>query len=109
MVACQPFLSDAAFRQLGTAPTLVDILRAISPSKVMQHVNIHFDGSDIDSRERLMLTDILGLQDIMIERLQAFQETVFVLDPLATNPDVSISQLTSLFTSSHIGHVESID
>mmetsp|Transcript_25228 Transcript_25228/g.69344 ORF Transcript_25228/g.69344 Transcript_25228/m.69344 type:complete len:943 (-) Transcript_25228:21-2849(-) len=103
MIACEPFLADGAGSQLGGNPSSTDLLEAILPSKIMNYVEKEFDNSGMDDAEKLTLSDIVGLMDLVKRRPQTFRETVCVVDPLRHTPDRIMSQLISVMSSFHSG------
>merc|ERR1719507_2806262 len=55
----------------------------------------------MNADERLTLSDIVGLLDLVKRRPQAFKEIVCSVDPLRDSAEHTISQLMSVFTSPH--------
>jgi len=99
IASCRPFLDDAAGARLSGTATAVEIMQALSPSKIMQHVKDNFDSSGMDACEKLTLSDVVGLLDVLKRRPHAFREVVCVVDPLADSPERVVPQLMSVFTS----------
>merc|ERR550532_1788787 len=103
LIGCRPFLQDGAHAKLGGNPTSSDLLEAMLPSKIMNYVEKEFDSSGMDEAEKLTLSDIVGLMDLVKRRPQAFKDTVCVLDPLHASPDKITSQLVPVMGSCHGG------
>jgi hypothetical protein len=98
--ACRPFLSNER-GAVGGSPTAQDLIQAMSPAKLMKHVEREFDSSGMNADERLTLSDIVGLLDLVKRRPQVFKETVCAVDPLTDSAESTITQLMSVFTSQH--------
>lgn len=96
---CRRFFSDAESTGFAGHPTASELLQAMSPSEVLREVERKFDGQGIDTQDKLTLSDVVELLDIIKRRPQAFRETVHVLDPLQETPDQSMHHLMSVFTS----------
>merc|ERR1740123_401637 len=102
LTACRPFLNGER-GAISSNPSAGDLIQAMSPAKIMKHVEKEFDSSGMNADERLTLSDIVGLLDLVKRRPQAFKETVTSVDPLRDSADNTISQLMSVFTSPHNG------
>jgi len=97
--ACRPFLAEGA--RLGVRPTTQDLLQALAPQKVLEHVEGQYDGSGLPPEERLTLADVEAVLDFAQRRPQAFRESVAVLDPLQECCSSTVSRLLTVFTSHH--------
>jgi len=95
--ACRPFLAEGT--RLWGSPSNSELLQALSPSKLLNHVERAFDNSGMQESERLALSDVVGLLDIVKRRPQAFRETVCVVDPLRNSPETVTTQITALLSS----------
>jgi len=103
LIGCSPYLADGARSQLGASPSSTDLIEAMLPSKIMNHVEQEFDNTGMEEGEKLTLSDIVGLMDLVKRRPQTFKETVCVVDPLHHTPDHIMSQLVSVLSSHHTG------
>merc|ERR1719362_2636794 len=65
---CRPFLDDSASTALTGTPALQELLQAVSPGKILQYVEDQFDVSGMDNSDKLTLSDIMGLVDLMKRR-----------------------------------------
>mmetsp|Transcript_10519 Transcript_10519/g.32707 ORF Transcript_10519/g.32707 Transcript_10519/m.32707 type:complete len:997 (-) Transcript_10519:194-3184(-) len=97
IINCRPFLSETA--QLSNNPTSAELLEAMLPSKIMNHLEEEFDNSGMEEAEKLTLSDIYGLMDLVKRRPQTFKDTVCVVDPLHSTPDRIMTQLVSVMNS----------
>lgn len=103
LLGCGPYLNSGARSKLGANPSSADLIEAMLPSKIMNHVEQEFDSGGMEESEKLTLSDIVGLMDIIKRRPQTFKETVCVVDPLHHVPDHIMSQLVSVLSSHHTG------
>jgi len=105
LMASKQFLVDGAnTRWFNPSPN--ELLQAMSPSKIMNYVEREFDSSGMVDGERLLLSDAVGLIDIVKRRPQAFKETVCVVDPLKGNFDDTVNAVTVALSSNHTGAKE---
>lgn len=102
LVACKPFLDDVAGAKLSSTPTTSEILQALSPSRILQHVRDSFDASGMDVQEKLTLSDIVGILDIAKKRPRAFREMLCLVDPLA-DPSESLALVMATLSSHQMG------
>jgi len=98
--ACRPFI-NAERGAISSNPSAGDLIQALSPAKVMKYVEKEFDSSGMNADERLTLSDIVGLLDLVKRRPLAFKETIFSVDPIRDSSEHTISKLMSVFTSPH--------
>lgn len=105
--ACKPYLLDGSRGYAMSAPTVMELLQALSPSKILKQVEKNFDTSGMDAVARLTLSDVVGMLDLVKHRPQVFRETFCVVDPLRDCSDQVVSQLSSAFCSSHTGTSDS--
>jgi len=104
-MASRQFLIDGANTRWFN-PSPAELLQAISPSKVMNYVEREFDSSGMCDGERLLLSDAVGLLDVVKRRPQAFKETVCIVDPLTGAFDEHVNAVTATLSSSHTGTKE---
>mmetsp|Transcript_3508 Transcript_3508/g.6715 ORF Transcript_3508/g.6715 Transcript_3508/m.6715 type:complete len:949 (+) Transcript_3508:52-2898(+) len=86
----QQFLRDDV--SLGRNASTLEILEALKPSSLMQHIEEHFDVSGMEESERLNLSDIVGLIDFTKRRPQIIRDNVSIVDPLNTHPETIVKQ-----------------
>lgn len=98
--ACRPFL-NAERGAISSNSSAAELIQSMSPAKIMKHIEKEFDSSGMNADERLTLSDIVGLLDLVKRRPQVFKETVFSVDPLRDSGEHTISRLMSVFTSPH--------
>jgi len=98
--ACRPFLDDATLARLGRDTSSTELLESLLPSKILAHVEKEFDSSGMEETEKLTLSDVVGMMDLVRRRPQVFKERVCVIDPLRTSPDQTAAQLTTVFNCS---------
>merc|ERR1719362_984000 len=101
LTKCRRFLSESEGTVLSGHPTASELLQAMSPSEIMREMEKRCGGQGIDGEDKLTLSDVVELLDVVNQRPQAFRETVHVLDPLQETPDQSMNQLMSVFTNNH--------
>jgi hypothetical protein len=102
--ACRHFLRDGA--KLSATPTALELLRDLSPGKVLKHIEREFGSSSLERHAELTLSDIVGIVDLIKLRPQAFKETISVVDPLSDTLEQILSRLSSTFTSAYSGSME---
>jgi hypothetical protein len=102
--ACRHFLRDGA--KLPASPTALELLRDLSPGKVLKYIEREFPSSSLERHAELTLSDIVGIIDLIKLRPQAFKETISVVDPLSDGLDIIIPRLSSSFSSSCIGPMD---
>jgi len=105
LMASRQFLVDGANTRWFN-PSPAELLQAMSPSKIMNYVEREFDSSGMCDGERLLLSDAVGLIDIVKRRPQAFKETVCVVDPLTGAFDDNVNAVTAALSSNHTGAKE---
>mmetsp|Transcript_109564 Transcript_109564/g.353615 ORF Transcript_109564/g.353615 Transcript_109564/m.353615 type:complete len:915 (+) Transcript_109564:37-2781(+) len=101
LVSCKPFLAEGVHGRLWGSHSVTELFEAMSPSKILNHVEKEFDTSGMDEGEKLALSDLVGLLDLVKRRPQAFRETVCVVDPLQGSMKQVVSQITAVLNSHH--------
>jgi hypothetical protein len=97
LASCRPFMADDV--RLGPNPSTSELLEAMLPSSIMKHVESEFDSSGMEESERITLSDIVGLLDLVKRRPQTFKDTVCAVDPLHSSPERIMSQTVHVMST----------
>jgi len=100
---CRPLLRDGAWSDLPARPSAADLLKALSPSKILQKVVSRYDCTRMPLDARITLSDVVYILDLVRSRPMVFKESLCVLDPLHDSPEDSTHVLASALGSSHVG------
>lgn len=100
---CRHLLRDGAWSGLPAEPLAADLLKAVSPSKILQRVVAGYDYTRMPLDARLTLSDVVYILDLARSRPMVFKESLCVLDPLHDSPEDSTHLLASALGSSHVG------
>jgi hypothetical protein len=95
------FLADGAAAKLGRKPSVVDLLEALLPSKIMNYIEELYDTSAMEDSERFALSDVVGLIELVKRRPQTFRDRVAIVDPLQPHSVGSGSNDLLSIMSSH--------
>jgi hypothetical protein len=104
--ACRRFLRDGTWGKLASSSMSTELLRSISPGKILKYIEQEYDASGMDVQTRLSLSDIVGVLDLVRQRPQVFKETIRVVDPLRDISEQVTCRLSSTFCSPFTGVAE---
>mmetsp|Transcript_21570 Transcript_21570/g.50283 ORF Transcript_21570/g.50283 Transcript_21570/m.50283 type:complete len:846 (-) Transcript_21570:36-2573(-) len=96
---CRPFLTDASAAALNPSSKADEIIHALSPSLILQHIEKAFESRGIDPAERLALGDVVGLLEVAKRQPRAFKQGALVLDPLQDEVEETASRLQLVLAS----------
>jgi len=94
-----PFLSDKNCGTLSSQPTISQLLQALSPGKILEHVEKQFDSSAMEPGAQLSLSDIMAILDLVKQKPRHFKQKVCVLDAIHEFPKDVMPALSSFLCS----------
>jgi len=95
--SARPFLAEGGLG-LGRGASREQLLQAMAASRILAHIEREFDASGLHEEERLTLSDVVHLMDIIKRRARAFNQRVCALDPLSESPEGAIPAIASVLS-----------
>jgi len=100
-VSCAPFLPEGAEAGLGGNATSTELLNAMLPGKILNHIEKQFDSNGISPEEKFTLTDIVSLLNHVKQQPLSFRNMVCILDPLSGSPETVRVRMEDVLANHH--------